>query len=57
MTAQESVHSLMNFNADPNVLVAVAHDPTSLDVFDFFLTGTMMNGRRKVGKNRFGRDS
>jgi hypothetical protein len=36
------------FDADPNVLVAIAHDPASLDVFTFFPNGTM-NAWKKEG--------
>lgn len=34
--AQKSVEALFDFDADPNTIVLIAHDPTSLDVFDFF---------------------
>jgi hypothetical protein len=50
--AQTSVRALIEFDADPNVLVAIAHDPTSLDVFDFFPTGTMNDWRAKGWKEQ-----
>ena len=49
-TAQKSVQALQEFDADPNVLVAIAHDPTSLDVFDFFPKGTMNDWKKKGWK-------
>jgi hypothetical protein len=48
--AQESVHALMEFDASPNVLVTIAHDPTSLDVFSFFPSGTMNEWQEKGWK-------
>lgn len=32
----ESVGALIEFDADPNILIAIAHDMAPLDVFDFF---------------------
>jgi hypothetical protein len=49
-TAQKSVHSLAEFDADPNVLIVIAHDPTSMDVFDFFPKGTMNDWQKKGWK-------
>lgn len=40
-TALASVMALAEFDADPNILVAIAHDPTALDVCTFFPHGTM----------------
>jgi hypothetical protein len=34
------------------VLVAIAHDPTALDVFDFFPTGTLNQWRAKGWKEQ-----
>jgi hypothetical protein len=31
----------MSFDASPNILITIAHDPTSLDVFPFFPNGTL----------------
>lgn len=45
----KSVRSLIDFDADPNILVAIAHDPTSLEVFDFF-PATMNDWRKKGWK-------
>ena len=44
------MHALIEFDADPNVLVAIAHDPTSLEVFDFFPNGYMNDWRSKGWK-------
>jgi len=49
-TAQNSVHALEEFDADPNILVVIAHDPTSLEVFDFFPRGTMNDWQQKGWK-------
>ena len=32
----KSVNSLIEFDANPNILLAIAHDTAPLDVFDFF---------------------
>ena len=50
--AMESIRALAEFDADPNVLVAIAHDPTSLDVFDFFPEGTMNEWKTKGWKEK-----
>ena len=42
-----SFKSLQEFDADPNVLVAIAHDPASLEVFEFFPNATMNDWKRK----------
>ena len=44
--------ALAEYDADPNVLVAIAHDPTSLVVFDFFPNGTMNAWKEKGWKER-----
>ncbi|KIW56447.1 hypothetical protein PV05_05106 [Exophiala xenobiotica] len=49
-TSRKSAQALEEFDADPNVLVVIAHDPTSLDVFDFFPKGTMNNWQKKGWK-------
>jgi glyoxylase-like metal-dependent hydrolase (beta-lactamase superfamily II) len=46
--AQQSIGAMEEFDANPNVLVAIAHDPASLDVFTFFPNGTM-NAWKKEG--------
>ena len=48
--AQKSIRALAEFDADPNVLVAIAHDPASLDVFTFFPNGTMNDWKEKGWK-------
>jgi hypothetical protein len=48
--AHESTIKLRAFDADPNVLIVIAHDPTSLDVFDFFPKGTMNDWNAKGWK-------
>jgi glyoxylase-like metal-dependent hydrolase (beta-lactamase superfamily II) len=48
--AQQSIRGLEEFDADPNVLVAIAHDPTSLDVFTFFPDGTMNDWQKQGWK-------
>ena len=40
-TAQKSIEALEEFDADPNVLIVIAHDPTYLEVFPFFPNGTL----------------
>ena len=50
--AMESIRALAEFDADPNVLVAIAHDPTSLDVFDFFPEGTLNEWKAKGWKEK-----
>ncbi len=49
-TALESTIKLRAFDADPNILIAIAHDPTSLEVFDFFPTGKMNDWKAKGWK-------
>lgn len=43
----QSVHSLIDFDAHPNILIAIAHDTAPLDVFDFF--PMKMNGWKAKG--------
>lgn len=52
MEAQRSIVALAEFDADPKVLVAIAHDPTSLVVFDFFPHGTMNDWKKKGWKEK-----
>ncbi|KAK4938227.1 hypothetical protein LTR10_021300 [Elasticomyces elasticus] len=49
-TARKSTRALEEFDAQPNVLVVIAHDPTSLDVFDFFPKHTMNDWQKKGWK-------
>lgn len=51
-TAMNSIRALAEFDADPNVLVAIAHDPTSLDVFEFFPNGKMNDWKSKGWKEK-----
>ncbi|KPI37070.1 uncharacterized protein AB675_3711 [Cyphellophora attinorum] len=50
--AQDSVESLQAFDADPNILVVIAHDPTSAHVFDFFPNGTLSDWKQKGWKEK-----
>ncbi|KAK5213157.1 hypothetical protein LTR41_000736 [Exophiala xenobiotica] len=49
-TSRKSVQALEEFDADPNVLVVIAHDPTSLEVFDFFPNGSMNDWQKNGWK-------
>jgi hypothetical protein len=49
-TAQKSVAFLQEFDADPNVLVAISHDATASKVCEFFLEGTMNDWQKKGWK-------
>ena len=51
-TAQKSVNSLEEFDADENVFVCVAHDGGLLPVVDFFPKGTINDWKRKGWKER-----
>lgn len=46
------MEALKEFDADPNVIVIIAHDPTSLEVFDFFPKGTVTEWQKKGLKKR-----
>jgi hypothetical protein len=45
----KSVDALIEFDANPNILIAIAHDPAPLDVFDFF-PSTMNDWKAKGWK-------
>lgn len=49
-TAQKSVDSLQTFDAAPNVMVCIAHDPGLLPVLDFFPTATINDWQAKGWK-------
>ena len=51
-TAMNSIRALAEFDADPNVLVAIAHDPTGLDVYEFFPEGKMNEWKAKGWKEK-----
>ena len=51
-TAQKSVKSLEEFDADENVFVCVAHDGGLLGVVDFFPNGTINDWKRKGWKEK-----
>lgn len=46
------MEALKEFDASPNVLTIIAHDPTSLDVFDFFPKGTLNDWQKKGWKRK-----
>ena len=48
--AQRSADALKEFDADPNVLVAIAHDLAYLEVFEFFPKATMNDWQKKGWK-------
>jgi len=48
--AQQSANALTNFDADPNIMVTIAHDPAGLDVYDFFPNGTLNDWQQKGWK-------
>lgn len=49
-TAEESISALQEFDAQDNVLVAIAHDPATLKVCTFFPNGTMNDWHKKGWK-------
>jgi hypothetical protein len=51
-TAQDSVNKLGEFDADPNVLVCLAHDESLLHVVDWFPQGTLNEWQSKGWKDR-----
>ena len=51
-TAQKSVKSLEEFDADENVFVCVAHDGGLIPVVDWFPNGTINDWKRKGWKER-----
>lgn len=46
-TAMESIRALMEFDADPNVLTLIAHDPAPLDTMTFFPNGTINDWQQR----------
>ncbi|KIW17975.1 hypothetical protein PV08_05170 [Exophiala spinifera] len=50
--AQASVEAVMEFDADPNILVIIAHDPTPRSVCEFFPHGTLNGWRSKGWKTK-----
>ncbi|EXJ75366.1 uncharacterized protein A1O5_02062 [Cladophialophora psammophila CBS 110553] len=48
--AEKSVLGLMEFDADPCILVTIAHDPAALDVYDFFPRGNLNDWQQKGWK-------
>lgn len=51
-TAMESIHKLLDFDADPNVLVLIAHDAAPLDVLPFFPDGNINDWQQKGYKQK-----
>ncbi|MCJ1241029.1 hypothetical protein MMC14_009033 [Varicellaria rhodocarpa] len=51
-TAQTSVDALMEFDADENVLVCIAHDGGLLEVLDWYPNGTINQWKEKGWKER-----
>lgn len=43
---------MKEFDADPNILVIIAHDSACSDIFDFFPTGTLNDWHLKSWKNK-----
>lgn len=43
----QSINALMAFDADPNVLVIIAHDPAPKDSLTFFPHGTINDWKEK----------
>ncbi|KAH0842926.1 metallo-beta-lactamase superfamily protein [Fonsecaea pedrosoi] len=50
IVAEKSVLGLMEFDADPRVLVTIAHDPAALDVYEFFPRGSLNDWQQKGWK-------
>lgn len=46
-TAMTSIRSLFEFDADPNIMVLIAHDLAPLDVLPFFPAGTINACKRQ----------
>ncbi|KAF2397487.1 hypothetical protein EJ06DRAFT_498590 [Trichodelitschia bisporula] len=51
-TAQESINKLEDFDADPNVLVCIAHDEGLLEVVDWFPNGSLNDWKKKGWKEQ-----
>lgn len=47
-TAEQSIRALAEFDADPNILILIAHDVAPLEVLPFFPQGAI-NGWQKAG--------
>lgn len=48
----ESIRALFEYDADPNVMVLIAHDTAPLDVLPFFPNGTINDWKQKGYKGR-----
>ncbi|KAI5363725.1 putative metallo-beta-lactamase, ribonuclease Z/Hydroxyacylglutathione hydrolase [Septoria linicola] len=51
-TAMESIRKLFEFDADPNVMVVIAHDAAPLDVLPFFPDGNINDWQEKGYKEK-----
>ena len=51
-TSVDSLRKLEKFDADPNVLVIIAHDTAPLDVMTFFPRGTINDWKAKGWKEK-----
>jgi hypothetical protein len=51
-TAMESIRTLMEFDADPNVLTLIAHDPAPLDTMTFFPNGSINDWKKQGLKEK-----
>ncbi len=47
----ESIRNLMEFDADPNVLVLIAHDTAPAEIMDFFPKHTINDWKAKGWKD------
>ena len=45
-----SLRSLTEFDADPNVLVCIAHDPAPMEIMKFFPTSTINDWKQEGWK-------
>ena len=50
--AAKSVDYLSEFDADPNVILLIAHDPSPVDVLPFFPNGTINDWKAKDYKKK-----
>ena len=48
----ESIHKLIEIDADPNVMVLIAHDAAPLDVLPFFPNGNINDWQNKGYKEK-----
>lgn len=48
--ARQSIQALIEFDADPNVLVVIAHDTAPKEVLEFFPKGTINDWQAKGAK-------